>query len=57
MERFELRLPTAQREQLDELAAKLSLSSADVARIGVHWVLKHRDVLTDGPAVERERAA
>src|SRR5262249_55267038 len=48
MERFELRLPTSQREQLDELGRETGLSSADLARIGIAWMLKRREVVLTG---------
>jgi hypothetical protein len=53
--RLEILLPTVQRAQLDELGRETGLSTAALARIGLGWLLKNKDVLTDGP--ERERAA
>jgi len=43
--RFEIRMPAARRRELDELANETGLSSADLARIGIRWLLERRDVL------------
>jgi hypothetical protein len=53
--RFEFLLPAEQRGELDELAAATGLSVADLARLGIGWVIKRRDVLVNGR--EGERAA
>jgi hypothetical protein len=49
--RFEIKMPPEQRRELDALAQELGMSAADVARVGVHWVLRHRKILLGGPAV------
>jgi hypothetical protein len=46
--RLDLRLPAAQRRELAELAAEAGLSSADLVRLSVKWMLAHRDVLLSG---------
>jgi hypothetical protein len=46
--RFEFLLPAGQRGELDELAAATGLSVADLARLGIGWVIKRRDVLVNG---------
>jgi hypothetical protein len=47
--RFEIRLPAANRRELLELAAETGLTSADLVRIGLRWVLTHRDALFKSP--------
>ena len=56
--RLRIRLPAAKRRELDELAADTGLSSADLARIGIRWLLAHRDVLLRMPieAIHAARA-
>jgi hypothetical protein len=46
--RLDLRLPAAQRRELAELAAETGLSSADLVRLSVCWMLAHRNVLLSG---------
>jgi hypothetical protein len=43
--RLEIRMPAARRRELDELADEAGLSAADLARLGIRWLLEHRDVL------------
>jgi hypothetical protein len=45
--RFELRLPADQRRELGELAREVGLSSADLARLGIGWLLRHPGVLLE----------
>jgi hypothetical protein len=47
--RLEIRLPAAKRRELDELAADTGLTSADLARIGIRWLLAHRKILLRMP--------
>jgi hypothetical protein len=47
--RFEIRLPAANRRELLELAAETGLTSADLVRIGLRWVLTHREALFKTP--------
>jgi hypothetical protein len=51
--RFEFQLPADRRRELDQLSEETGLSAADLARLGIRWVLSHRDVLlrpmTEGP--------
>jgi hypothetical protein len=53
MERFVIRLPEKRRRELDALAAECGLSAADVARLGIGWVLRNPDAL---PGVVRREA-
>jgi hypothetical protein len=46
--RFEVRLPSARRQELEALARDTGLSAADLARLGIAWLLRHREVLTTG---------
>ena len=46
----------AQRRDLDALAEELDLTASDLARLGVAWVLKHRDVLLGGPGEAARQA-
>jgi hypothetical protein len=46
--RFDLKMPPEQRRELAELAAESGLSSADLVRLSVRWMLAHRDVLLSG---------
>lgn len=43
--RFEFSLPADRRRELDQLSEETGLSAADLARLGIRWVLSHRDVL------------
>lgn len=43
--RFELRLSVERRRQLAELAAESGLSAADLARLGIKWLLDHPGAL------------
>src|SRR5262249_16153226 len=45
MERFVILLPETRRRELDALAAECGLSAADVARLGIGWVLRNPDAL------------
>jgi hypothetical protein len=54
--RFELKLSAEQRCALDELAAEVGLSVADLCRIGAGWVLNNRAILTGGPPVAARQA-
>lgn len=47
--RLEIRMPAAKRRELDELAADTGLTSADLARIGIRWLLAHRETLLRMP--------
>jgi hypothetical protein len=44
-QRFEIRLSETRRRELDALAAECGLSAADVARLGIGWVLRNPDAL------------
>jgi hypothetical protein len=57
--RFEVSISPNRRAALDALARELGCSSSDLARIGVSWVLQHREVLISGPArqAEQQRAS
>jgi hypothetical protein len=46
--RFEIRLRTAERQELSALAIEAGLSSADLARLGIKWLLAHRNVVLGG---------
>jgi hypothetical protein len=45
--RFEFRLTADQRRELEELARDVGLSSADLARLGIGWLLRHPGVLLE----------
>jgi hypothetical protein len=45
MERFVIRLPETRRRELAALAIECGLSAADVARVGITWVLRNPDAL------------
>jgi hypothetical protein len=47
--KLDLRLPAAARKELDALASEVGLSTADVARIGLRWLLLHREALLKLP--------
>jgi hypothetical protein len=53
--RFEVSISPDRRAALDDLARELGCSSSDLARIGVSWVLQHREVLIGGPARQSEQ--
>jgi hypothetical protein len=56
--RLDLRLPAAQRRELAELAAEAGLSSADLVRLSIRWMLAHPGALLGRPpAGERAEAA
>jgi hypothetical protein len=55
--RFEMRLSAAQRRELAALADETGLTSADLARLGIRWLLAHRDVLTGRSLAGEQRAA
>jgi hypothetical protein len=42
--RFQFRLPAAQRAQLEDLADRCGLSSADLTRLALQRLLEDRDV-------------
>jgi hypothetical protein len=44
-QRFEIRLSETRRRELDALAAECGLSAADIARLGIGWVLRNPDAL------------
>ena len=44
-QRFEIRLSETRRRELDALATECGLSAADVARLGIGWVLRNPDAL------------
>jgi hypothetical protein len=46
--RFEIRLTPERRRELEDLAREVGLSSADLARLGIGWLLRHPSVLIDG---------
>jgi hypothetical protein len=48
--RLEIRLPAAKRRELYELADEAGLTSSDLVRIGIRWLLQHRDALLKLPA-------
>ena len=43
--RFDLRLPLSQRRELAVRAAEIGLSSADLARLGIRYILQHPEVI------------
>jgi hypothetical protein len=43
--RIDLRIPPRWRKELDELAAEVGLSSTDVARLAIRYLLLNRDRL------------
>jgi hypothetical protein len=43
--RIDLRIPPRWRKELDELAAEIGLSASDIARLGIRFLLNHRDRL------------
>jgi hypothetical protein len=45
--RFEFRLTADQRRELEALARDVGLSSADLARLGIGWLLRHPGVLLE----------
>jgi len=49
MTRFEIKMRPAQRRDLDALAEELDLTASDLARVGIAWIIKNRDVLLGGP--------
>jgi hypothetical protein len=56
--RFEMRLPEAQRRELAALADETGLTSADLVRLSIRWMLEHKAVLVIGrESVAEERAA
>ena len=52
-ERFEIKLSSEWRKELAELSAETGLTAADLARLGIKWMLEHRDTLIRGPIGER----
>jgi hypothetical protein len=55
-QRFEIRLSETRRRQLDELAAECGLSAADVARLGIGWVLRNPDALRGAARREADQS-
>jgi hypothetical protein len=49
--RIEVRLPAESRRELVELADAAGLSSADLVRLGIRWLLHNRGVLLKMPAM------
>jgi hypothetical protein len=47
--RLDVRLPAATRRALDALAADTGLTSADLVRIGIRWLLTRRRTLLRAP--------
>jgi hypothetical protein len=45
--RFEVRLSEPCKRQLIELAATVGLSSSDLVRMGIYWMLGNRDALIE----------
>jgi hypothetical protein len=43
--RFDMKLPLRQRQELASLASEIGLSSADVVRLGIRYVLQHPEVI------------
>jgi hypothetical protein len=43
-ERFEIRLSTERKRELDDLAAEIGVSAADCARLAIHRLLSCRDL-------------
>jgi len=43
-----MRLPASQRQELVALANQTGLSSSDLARLGITWLLERKDVLITG---------
>jgi hypothetical protein len=54
--RFEIHIPPDRRAALDALAAELGITSSALVRIGVGWVLQHREMLVAGPPVVTRQA-
>ena len=52
--RLDIRLPAANRRELLELADEVGVSTSDLVRIGLRWVLQHRATLFK-PPVEHAR--
>jgi hypothetical protein len=46
--RFKIRLTPERRRELEDLAREAGLSSADLARLGIGWLLRHPGVLLGG---------
>lgn len=55
--RFEIKMRPAQRRELEALAGELDMSAADLARLGITWVLRHRNTLLGGEVAARKPAA
>jgi hypothetical protein len=51
--RFEIRLTPERRRELEDLAREVGLSSADLARLGIGWLLRHPNVLLGGEQPDR----
>jgi hypothetical protein len=46
MPRFQLRLPVVQRRELAMLARETGVSSADLVRLGIRYMLQHPEVVS-----------
>ena len=55
--RFDLKMPPETRRELAALAAEAGLSSADIVRLSVKWMLQHPGVLLGGDRSAGDRAA
>jgi hypothetical protein len=55
--RIDLRIPRTWRKELDELAAEVGLSSTDIARLSIRFLLNHRDKLVKLRTIDRKQGA
>jgi hypothetical protein len=55
--RFDLKLPASQRRELASLADQVGLSSADVVRFGIRYMLQHPEVILRPAAQEQREVA
>jgi hypothetical protein len=55
--RFDLKMPPETRRELAALAAEAGLSSADIVRLSVKWMLQHPGLLLGGDQSAGDRAA
>jgi len=55
--RIDLQIPRAWRKELDELAGEVGLSSSDIARLSIRFLLNHRDKLVKLRTVDRKQGA
>jgi hypothetical protein len=54
--RFHVKLPAKTRQELTELAAEAGLSSSDLIRLSLRWMLRHPDRLLRPDGGEQEAA-